>query len=335
MKHKIATAVLGVAIFGAAPVVPKDMTLLYSYQTEAGGEVDPNFPANPLPFEDKDGNGVMSVSVFEDSKGNRVAVEITEKKYKEIGEPDGHSKNPKKTEYVSPADLLLAPKKAEAAIAFDAFSAGALVNPGTSVTISHTTTGSNRILFVGGIVRTNSISGVTYNGSALTAIGSEVTGVNDKISLWYMVAPATGANNVVISQTGNSVINGNAVSYTGASQTGQPDANADTAQATVANQNGTVTTVADNSWAVMYAYDAQTGDSNAGSGTTKRGTSTGGANTQFYDGNGGKTPAGSYTLNFVASDSPGTNVGMCNKMASFSPVASAAATPNVGIIMFD
>jgi len=208
------------------------------------------------------------------------------------------------------------------AIAFDAFTAGALVNPGSSVTISHTCTGSNRILFVGAIVRTNSISGVTYNSVAMTQIGSPVTNVNDKISLWYLIAPATGSNNVVITQTGSSVINGCAISYTGAKQSGQPDAYTDTAQASAANQDGTVTTVADNSWAVMYAYDATTGSSSAGTGTTLRGTSTGGANTQFYDGNGPKTPAGSYTLNFVASGSP-TAEALANKIASFAPVSTA------------
>jgi hypothetical protein len=340
MKKTIVSTLAGLTLLGGAtvPVVPDDMTLLYSYQT-TDAPADPNFPANPLPFKDKDGNGVMNVAVFQDSKGKIVAEEIPDATYKDMGKSNetgkGSLSNPKKKEFRSVADIVLAPEKVEAAIAFDAFTAGTLVNPGTSVTISHTTSGSDRILFGGGIVRTNTITGMTYNGTGMTAIGSPVTGVNDKIYLFYMVAPATGAHNLVISQSGSSVINGNAISYTGASQTGQPDAYTDTAQQTVANQDGTVTTIADNSWAVMYAYDAQTGDSSAGAGTTKRGTSNGGANTQFYDGNGAKTPAGSYTLNFVASDSPGTNVGMCNKIASFAPVYVAPPAITSDIIMFE
>lgn len=330
MKKLIATIGATIVLVGASavPVVPEEMTLLYSYQT-TDVPADPSLPANPLPFKDTDGDGIMSVSVFVDSKGNKIPVVISETKYEDMGRSDNEGKgfhsNPTKEEYRSAIDLFLTPKKAEAAIAFDTFTAGTLVNPGSSVTISHTVSASaDPILFGGGIVRTNTISGMTYNSVSMTAIGSAVQGVNDKIYLFYLVAPASGAHNLVISQTGSSVINGNAISYIGAKQTGQPDANTDTAQATVANQDGTVTTIADNSWAVMYAYDAQTGVSSAGAGTTLRGTSNGGANTQFYDGNGAKTPAGSYTLNFVASGSPGTNVGMCNKIASFSPAAAAS-----------
>ena len=86
---------------------------------------------------------------------------------------------------------------------YDATSTGN-TSASTAVTVSHTCSSSgNRLLVVG--VSANSSqanvdnrfpSGVTYDGSALTKIGQERNGTMT-VSLWYRVAPSTGANDIV------------------------------------------------------------------------------------------------------------------------------------------
>src|SRR6266852_9546104 len=111
-------------------------------------------------------------------------------------------------------------------IAFDNASSGH-VNPGTTLTYSHavSATGTNRILFVNVKTADTSVSSVTYNGVALTSIASDHgTYSNYYDFLYYMVAPATGTHDVVITLPSSDYFQSTAASYTGASQTGVPDA---------------------------------------------------------------------------------------------------------------
>jgi hypothetical protein len=72
----------------------------------------------------------------------------------------------------------------------------------TTITQAHTcSTKPNRLLLV--VAHSNDTAshthnGVTYDGVAMTQVGSTITGANRQISLWKLVAPATGANNVVV-----------------------------------------------------------------------------------------------------------------------------------------
>lgn len=75
------------------------------------------------------------------------------------------------------------------AVTFDAASS-APGNGTTTVTWSHTTAGANRYLVVLIDPLSAGASAVTYNGVSMTKLGT--TGL-----LWGLVAPATGANNVV------------------------------------------------------------------------------------------------------------------------------------------
>ncbi len=115
------------------------------------------------------------------------------------------------------------------AVTFDATSTGN-GSATTSVTVSHTTgSGSNRALIVGvtcqvSVTEAHTIpSGVTYNAVAMTLFGSatRASGTSDflGVSLWYIKAPATGANDIVAtfsSQILSAVVGG--VSVTGARQ---------------------------------------------------------------------------------------------------------------------
>lgn len=87
------------------------------------------------------------------------------------------------------------------AIAVDTTTSGT----GTSspITVSHTTSGANRLILVGISGNGSSapvVSSVTYNGVALSLVGSKVySGRNFKIWIYKLVAPDTGTHDVVVS----------------------------------------------------------------------------------------------------------------------------------------
>lgn len=90
------------------------------------------------------------------------------------------------------------------AVAFDATAntSGLLAQ---SFTFAHTCTGTNLLLVVCIEWTDTSISGasltsVTYNGVALTFLTSNGAGIGLN-EIWYLIAPSTGANNVVVTFT--------------------------------------------------------------------------------------------------------------------------------------
>src|SRR5438045_542003 len=111
--------------------------------------------------------------------------------------------------------FFLTPTHSFAAIAFDA--ATVPTSSTTIITFSHTTSGSNRILFVSATSNGGgSVTGVTYNGVSMAEIAHH-TDVNGPTQyLFHLVGPALGTNNVVINLTTGVLGVGSAVSYTGA-----------------------------------------------------------------------------------------------------------------------
>ena len=161
-------------------------------------------------------------------------------------------------------------------IAYDATSGGN--GTGTSLTYAHTcSTGDDRILFVGINItdNTDSVTGVTYAGSAMTLVNKR-SGTNAFLYLYYIIAPATGANNVVVSTSASKQIVAVGSSYTGAAQTGQPDSSA-----TVKNTSGTslvlqTTVVASNCW--LVCIKAETAPNTLTNGSIRTGQINGTAN---------------------------------------------------------
>jgi len=146
------------------------------------------------------------------------------------------------------------------AIAFDSGTYAQYTN-GTSLTFSHTCTGSDRILFVMGHDKSNSatiITGITYGGVAMTQVNTlnGGAGQNDRaITLWYLIAPATGSNNVVVSASESDNLRFSAVSYTGASQTGQPEGTDTSTGNSVTTISTDITTTVNNCWMLMFSKD--------------------------------------------------------------------------------
>ena len=207
------------------------------------------------------------------------------------------------------------------AISFDSASVGIRAPSGAGpLTFSHTVTGSNTVLFVGCFATAGDVvTGITYNSISLTQV-SKVTSGGETTYLYYLIAPTTGANNISVSWTGNSVVRAHGASYTGAKQSGVPDASAtnNNTSTTIAT---TLTTIADNCWTIVMARCQ--GDITAGAGTVLRGVS---ATSNILDSNSVTTPAGSKTLN-VTSSASGTNGTV---MASFAPApAGSSSIPDV------
>ncbi|GAC1574252.1 MAG: hypothetical protein NVS3B9_5820 [Candidatus Doudnabacteria bacterium] len=119
---------------------------------------------------------------------------------------------------------------ASAAIApsFDTSSTAAVSGAGT-LTWTHTvtTTGARRILVVSFMNRNVSVSAlassVTYNGVALTSLGSVQTGSGGNYDeIWYLLNPATGAHSVTITVAangGSEILNAVASSWLNVDQT--------------------------------------------------------------------------------------------------------------------
>lgn len=184
------------------------------------------------------------------------------------------------------------------AIAFDA-QANSAYSPATSVTWSHTISGSNKLIVAGAYLGTSASASATYNGVAMTQIGTGLAMVGGAsgqyLRMFYLINPAAGANNCVISSAAD--IYGMSVSYTGAKQSGQPDSTNQSASASTTSHTVNTTTVDDNSWLVAVCY-GQT--ATVGAGTTARSAAVAGV-IFMADSNGAKSPAGSYGLNFTQS----------------------------------
>lgn len=175
--------------------------------------------------------------------------------------------------------------------------ATSVVSIGTSpYTISYNNgTGDLLIVNIGINNPLQIVTSVTYNGVAMTE--ASFLGVSaTSIDVFWMIAPASGTNNLVIttsvSFTGTVVIS----SFTGAAQTGQPDSSAVTSSGSGSTRSVTVTTATNNAL-VIGAF----GDNNGTMGTVGSGMQeiVRSANNEWLiDASNplAKTPAGSQTV---------------------------------------
>lgn len=188
------------------------------------------------------------------------------------------------------------------AIAFDAAATGGAASA-SSVTFSHTCTGSDLLLLVGvHLYNVNgaTISSVTYNGIALTLVDSAANS-NRRVSLYRLVAPATGANDVVITLSGTEFeVNGGSMSFTGVDQT------TPLGTAVAANGNSTTPTVdvsaATNDVVAAVLAIEHSGTLSVGAGQTSRYSAVGGGGWNKYA---GSTEPGATTTTMSWSDTVG------------------------------
>lgn len=202
----------------------------------------------------------------------------------------------------------------------------------SSLTGSHTATGSNLIGVVG-ILGDNitggndDISGVTWGGAAMTLWDKFTTPDQnaDRFTyLYYILAPATGSQSIVISAGSTHFLLANSATYTGAAQSGNPveGTKNSVGGAFPTDLTTSLTTSVNNSWTVLLAQGAATGGGGAGAGTgaTKRTEGVTYKNRALFDSNGAITPAGSYSMQTTYTSGGGGSVaGIIHVMASIKP----------------
>lgn len=171
-------------------------------------------------------------------------------------------------------------------------------------TWNHTCEGMNRYLLVGISmlsVAGSSVSGITYNGVALSLIGfkASVSGAV-RIEQWGLINPANGTNVIEVTLSAALDSIGGAASYTGVHQT-SPIEGFNSASATnvgAADATVDVTSVADNCWIVDTAASDDTAIT-VGAGQISRWNVTGALGSGTGSDEGPKTPAGAVTMSWT------------------------------------
>lgn len=205
-------------------------------------------------------------------------------------------------------------------IQFDASTNGGSATA-TSLTFSHTVSAAaNAVLFVAVKGSTSDvITGVTYGGVSLVQVGKALATSSGYVYLYFLNAPASGANNVIISASGSITILGAAASYVNAIQ-GVIDAsgtNTFNSFSSLSDFGATVTVVAQNSW-MVYVTGNTGGTPSAGSSTTQLQVASGFG---FWHSNGPKNTGANSLYARVAGTQNWAGVG-----ASFASISSYIGT---------
>ena len=178
----------------------------------------------------------------------------------------------------------------------------------------------------------DNITGVTYNGNAMTQFGSGIAVVGSIVLRgWYIFdasMPASGvAADIVVSRSTSSDTWNVMASYTGVKQSGFPDASSFFNDST-SPYTGTLTTIADNCWTVLMGNTSSSGTQTASTGSTFRRNNTS-VLFQLYDSNGAITPAGSTSMSYIS----GVNEASGNIMVSFAPPSTPSPIKNIPTLL--
>jgi Domain of unknown function (DUF4347)/Cadherin domain/Bacterial cadherin-like domain len=89
-----------------------------------------------------------------------------------------------------------------------------------SITLSHTTSGTNRLMLVGVSMHSTNgaISSMTYNGTALTRVGTQVANGQAVVEVWSLLAPTTGTHDLAVTFTGSRAAIVGVMTFTGVDQ---------------------------------------------------------------------------------------------------------------------
>jgi hypothetical protein len=210
-------------------------------------------------------------------------------------------------------------------IVFDSASTGG-TNGGTgSLTFAFNNVAGD--LVVVGIRRANAydLTTVTYGGVAMTLAAAETFASSlVKTYLYYLAAPPTGTNNVVVNASTNQLMHGVAVSYRKVDQSDPLDALGLDRLTGTSLTLGTTTSL-DKCWAVAVATNLSGITPSAGAGTTQRAVDSSGQ-VSLYDGNAAVSPPGATSLEVQFSAS-GAVAGV---LATFIPAVASVLLLDTG-----
>lgn len=190
------------------------------------------------------------------------------------------------------------PSISHAAISYDnsisAFGSGTSLSTG-SLTINTT----NELLVCNiywGLNNNTNLTSVTANGVSMTQHGTTQTttgqGGPGRQAVYYLYGATTGVVTASYALTTGSDIA--CASYIGVKQTGFPDASGSNLVQSAITNTMSVTTVADNTWTIMFTDTADI--TSAGTGSTVRVNLEPNSNSGLWDSNGAITPAGSHSM---------------------------------------
>lgn len=176
---------------------------------------------------------------------------------------------------------------------------------GSTSSWSHTCTGSNRVLVVGVSMLSaagSSVSGITYNGVAMTLIRAKASAVGAvRVELWRLINPASGANTIAVTLSTGLDRVCSAVSFADADQTtpveGDNDASA-TNSGAATDASVSITSTTDNCLVVDCVATTDTVIT-VGADQTQRQNATGSLGSGAMSTEGPKTPAGITTMSWT------------------------------------
>ena len=133
-------------------------------------------------------------------------------------------------------------------VEYDALGGDTTLVTTTTKTWSHTCTGTERALVVGGL--TNGTLTATYAGVSMTQVqvATSPGGINSY--LFVLANPASGANNVILTRSGGTFIVGGSASFTNVDQSTPVDVSVSETNTTSTTVLTTLTTLTDGAWTV-------------------------------------------------------------------------------------
>lgn len=162
----------------------------------------------------------------------------------------------------------------------------------TSQTFSHTVAASPADPFLLVMVQADNssdvITGITYAGAAMSLVGTGKVqrALNRWCYMYYKAAPATGANNVVVSASSSVFIQSHSVSYTGVDQSAPIDGSSINNTASATSLTMTVSVTGANCWLASFGQvdsGGGQGPVNVGTGATRRSNDTDFGSTATFD----------------------------------------------------
>lgn len=192
----------------------------------------------------------------------------------------------------------------------------------TNIQYTHTCSGSNRSLIIATQVETgDAITGVTYAGISATLIGSSVQGKDGTqiIAFYGLLNPRAGPNIISVTRTSltNLTFGVSSISFTNVRQSGFPDNN--TTNTGTTSVTTTLTTVANNCYALSYGSGAGTLSADTGETLIGRPTRSDSVSFGLFSSSSNPiSPAGSVSMKSTSS-SGGSTVGQT--MVSIAPAA--------------
>ena len=188
----------------------------------------------------------------------------------------------------------------------------------TSLTYSYTVgSGSNRLLVVNvvGDTSADDITSVTYNGASMTLLGKVQAPSNNRQYMYYLLNPASGAHNIVVTAGSSHYLISEAASWSDVNQSGQPDAvTTNTAPAASTSITTSLTTAASGSLVLQGIWSFDRPAAGVGATPIVIDAAIDGAGI-FVSSGSPVSPAGNVSMTTVSDGSSSTGV----IMASFAP----------------